>query len=375
MLKALPTLYKKTSAGKIQMWSIAVRGTKDGPATIETNFGQVDGKIQTTSDTIAEGKNSGKANETTAYTQALAEAQSSWDGKKKKGYVETVSDASSGVVDAIIEGGINPMLAKKFEEDGGKIKYPAYLSRKLDGVRCVATVKSGKCTLWTRTRKQITTMPHIQKAVEKIYSGDVILDGEIYHSDYAQNFEGLVSIVRDVAGTEDRERLQYHVFDVVNDLPFSERLKEIKQLIGKDPAIEVVAQVLVKDSDEVLKLSKEYLKEGYEGGMIKNAGSLYEFKRSSHLVKVKFTLEEEFEIIGVDEGRGKLTGHAGSFICKTKDGAEFNVKMSGETEKLKEYFENIENYIGQMLTVTFQGYTNKSSVPRFPVGKAIRSYE
>ena len=51
-MKTLPTLYKRTSTGAIQMWSIGVEKN-----VIIVNFGQVDGKIQRTEETIKDGKN------------------------------------------------------------------------------------------------------------------------------------------------------------------------------------------------------------------------------------------------------------------------------------------------------------------------------
>jgi hypothetical protein len=90
--KLLPTLYKKTSTGADQMWSI---GTYRN--VIITQFGQVGGKIQETYDIVKIGKNIGRANETTAIEQAELEAQSQWEKKKKsKGYVESLSDARKG---------------------------------------------------------------------------------------------------------------------------------------------------------------------------------------------------------------------------------------------------------------------------------------
>ena len=70
--------------------------------------------------------------------------------------------------------------------------------------------------------------------------------------------------------------------------------------------------------------------------------------------------------------RGKLSGHAGSFVCITKDGNEFNAKIKGQLPLLKKYFTEFEKYKGKMLTVQYQGYTNKNNVPRFPIGLRIR---
>ena len=106
--------------------------------------------------------------------------------------------------------------------------------------------------------------------------------------------------------------------------------------------------------------------------MLRNIDSLYVNKRSYDLQKVKEFQDEEFEIIGIDEGRGKLTGHVGSFVCRTANGKEFLAKMAGDTDKLKEYFENHALWQGKQLTVKFQGLTGKEQVPRFPVGLRIR---
>src|SRR5277367_1861233 len=101
-MKTLPTLYKRASTGKIQIWMIGVE-----KSTIITVHGQLDGKSQRTEDVIKEGKNIGKSNETTAAEQALAEATSKWEGKIKKGYVEDISRAVAGEKD--IDGGYDCM--------------------------------------------------------------------------------------------------------------------------------------------------------------------------------------------------------------------------------------------------------------------------
>lgn len=82
----------------------------------------------------------------------------------------------------------------------------------------------------------------------------------------------------------------------------------------------------------------------------------------------------EFDIIGIEEGRGKLSGHVGAFVCMTDEGQEFKAKMSGSTEKLKEYFENHDLWKKKQLTVQFQDLT-AYGLPRFPVGLRIKEME
>ena len=93
--------------------------------------------------------------------------------------------------------------------------------------------------------------------------------------------------------------------------------------------------------------------------------------RSYDLLKIKEFIDEEFPVIGVEEGRGKLLGHA-IFVCKTKDGVEFRAKLKGKQEDLKKYFERPDLAINRQLTVKHQGYTNSNRVPRFPVAMRFR---
>lgn len=375
----LKTLYKKTSTGAIQFWDINY-GHMGTYARIETSYGQVGtDNPQVTEDVIESGKNIGKKNETTPFEQAQAEAWAKWEKQKKKGYVESVEAAQAEETDVLIEGGINPMLAHKFADHAAKIEYPAYLQPKLDGIRCIAILKNGKCTLWTRTRKPITSMPHIIAAIEKgIPEGnDLILDGELYNHDYKANFEHIVSLVRQEEPDPRHRDVQYHVYDIVNDRPFDERANKLMYMKARwfDGELVKVETPMVKDETEAVLYFETWRKEGYEGAMIRNARSLYENKRSYGLQKIKEFDDAEFEIIGLEEGRGRLAGHVGAFVCRDAQGREFKAKMSGSTDKLAEYLRYPERSIGKLLTVKYQGLSGKNGVPRFPVGVTIRDYE
>ena len=164
-IKELPKLYKKTSTGAIQEWQVSVESDGD-IAILISKFGQTGGKIQTSQEQVLEGKNAGKANATTPTEQALLQAESDWKGKLKKGYVGNVEDAQAGKIDDIIEGGIFPILAHKFNEQGHKIKYPALAQPKLDGHRCTSQDDKPIVSLWSRTRKPILSVPHIAAALQ-----------------------------------------------------------------------------------------------------------------------------------------------------------------------------------------------------------------
>lgn len=374
----LPTLYKKTSTGAIQFWQIGVdpcAGTgHDTPSEIATSYGQVGtDKVQTTYDVIYEGKNIGKANGTTAHEQAISEAKSKWEKQKKKGYVESIGAAEADELDDLIEGGIVPMLAQSFSKHGHKIKFPCYVQPKLDGIRCIAILRDGKCTLWSRTRKRINSVPHIEQELERMFKINVVLDGELYNHKYKSEFEKIVSLVRQEESGEGHEIVQYHVYDVVSEKNFDHRQESIRfwfQTGDSDSVIPVETKYI--QEKEVMDYFEKYKKEGFEGAMLRNSDSPYVNKRSYDLQKVKEFDDAEFPIIGIEEGRGKLAGRVGAFVCRTTSGKEFLAKMSGETSNLKKYFEDHSLWKGKLLTVQYQGLTGKEGVPRFPVGLRFR---
>lgn len=378
-----PTLYKKTSTGAIQFWQIEVQPCCNGlcdPADIITNYGQVGtDSPQTTIDTISEGKNTGKKNATTPLQQALKEAQSKWERQKKKGYVDTQALAQEGATDDLIEGGINPMLAHKFEDHAAKIALPCFAQAKLDGIRCIAIVKDKKVTLWTRTRKRITSMPHIEAEILDISKGrNSIFDGELYNHDFKNNFEHIVSLVRQEEPDPRHTDVEYHIYDLPSsDKDFIQRNVDLEAIFDMSDTryCKLVDTLPVDSEQEGVRLLGVMRELGYEGVMLRNFKGKYENKRSYNLQKVKEFDDAEFRIIGIEEGRGKLQGHVGAFVCTTDGGKEFLAKMSGETTKLKEYFENHALWTGKKLTVKYQGLTGKEGVPRFPVGVIIRDYE
>lgn len=367
-MTTLQTLFKKTSTGADQEWTISVEGN-----VIVTRFGRVGGKIQESRDEVKEGKNAGRANATTPEEQAKAEAQSQWEKKLKKGYVKSLTDARAGKVDALVTGGYWPMLAHRYDKRGDDIAFPAFLQPKLDGHRCTGLVGTEGVTLWSRKRMPILSMPHITRALMELgLKGQHRPDGELYNHAYHNKFEELTHFIKRPGPIPGHEVVQYHLYDVfIEGAPFCDRLGWLQTHIPKDhPYLKVVKTIEVADEDEMTLAFEEHNADGYEGAIIRNAKGTYlsapPDARSVDLQKLKTFIDDEFRVVGVKEGRGKLAGHAIFQCVYEKTGVDTDVKMKGPQAELKKYFENPTEYIGRELTVKFQGWTNKGR-PRFGV--------
>jgi ATP-dependent DNA ligase len=358
-LTAFPTLFKKASSGATVEWNISVEGN-----TIVKRWGQTGGAIQETRDVIKEGKNAGKANATTAEEQAVAEATAQWQAKQKKDYNQDRTKV--GQASELIEGGVLPMLAKKFSEDGDKIKYPCAGQPKFDGHRCIGVMDAeGKCTLWSRTRKPIRSMPHIIKAVEAQFKPGDVTDGELYVRAYHDKFEEITRLIRPDEPREGHELVEYHIYDMVDTSKTFRQHNEYLQTLKLKAPLMPVETYNASDEDELMLVFERLLSEKYEGCMARNWDSKYVNKRSADLQKIKQFSDAEYRCTGVREGRGKLAGHA-IFVLRTPEGKEFNAKMKGDTSELKKYFDHPETVVGHEVTVKYQGISSYG-IPRFPV--------
>lgn len=404
-MNTLPTLYKKTNTGAIQFWTISVEekqverpiGTMIA-GNIKTIYGQVGtDSPQTTEDLILHGKNPGKKNETTPLQQAIKEAQAKWEKQKKKGYVETQEAAQNDELDELIEGGEEPMLAEAYMDviydqrpgfennpptylltkESKKIKFPTFTQPKLDGIRCIAIIKGGEVTLWSRTRKPINSVPHIVQELEAAFENmDIILDGELYNHEMKSDFEKIVSLVRQKEPGEGHEMVQYHVYDMISGDTFKHRYAQLHRIFRMFEfySLHLVPSAVAQTAEQVIEHFERNVKQGYEGAMLRNVDSDYVHKRSMDLQKMKPFIDDDFPIIGVTEGRGKMAGLA-IFTCQAKNGNPFEVKLKGELESLRPYLTNEDLWKGKKLTVRYFGLTNKEKVPRFPVGIVVRDYE
>jgi len=362
-----PTLFKFSSTNKIQQWDIESNELPDGSANIVVRWGQQGGLIQTTTTRVSEGKNIGKSNETSPFAQAKSEAKSKWKKQLDRGY-------SPGAAKVVAQ--TNPMLAKSYDKERKKVKFPCFYQPKLDGMRCVAQKLNGKVSMVSRRGKPIDTLPHINSLLEALMDEGEIVDGELYT--HGVEFQKVMSWIK--RNQPDSARVQYNLYDVINDKPYKERFKRLCLLVGNrgQDIIRTTYTDIVRSHKEVDEAHDAQCVRGFEGIMLRIGDCQYKCgKRSSELLKVKKFMDEEFKIVGAFENVGKQEGQC-TFSCVTKDGGKFNVKPQGTAQEREKYWEDFQKGLikGKMLTVRFFEWTTSTpKVPRFPVGVIIRDYE
>jgi ATP-dependent DNA ligase len=394
-----PTLYGESSHGKHKMWSVSVSETPEKHGVILTTHGYMDGKQVESRRVVTEGKNLGKKNATTPFTQAVSEAQALWNKKKDGGYSAETAASSPAVVGGAgaptepLLGEIPaehktlvplPMLAHDYNKRGKSIAFPCYVQRKLDGVRCIAIPERG---LYSRNGKQFPHLEHLHRCVNRLgsFTGSIILDGELYSDELS--FQEIVGIVKKETlrpGDEEKmKKIYLYVYDCIQlsrpSIPYKERFAELQSrfsTLGTSniPNLRLLPTAVCSSEDEMKRLHAEYVVEGYEGIMLRAMNGVYKIgHRSTELQKYKEFFDSEYPVIGFKQGDGEEKGCV-IWQCRTPAGLEFAVRPRGTRADRIELFANGATYVGKMLTVRYQELTT-DGVPRFPVGISFRDYE
>lgn len=400
-IKNFATLYGKDIKGKIKTWQLKVE-RYENYSVIVILYGY--NRMIETRRQINSGKNLNKANKTSPYTQALAEATSKWTRKcdiekytaaslqvdlENIENIENVEENKENVED---ENNFLPMLAQDYQKQKKKVTYPCMIQSKLDGMRCIYNTTTNKIT--TRQGKEyiiVKSSGKLYEELQKLPKG-LILDGELYTDKL--NFEAL-GVLRKTKKLTNEElinlhKIEYHIYDMIDTtLIFENRNKNIKKLLieskQKYEKLIYVPTFTVYSEEQIKEYHIKFLEQGFEGTMIRNKDSLYKTKcRSSDLLKYKDFQDAEFKISsytaekdtsGADENLivwvVDVNCHQGDFTIKVK------VRPQGTKEERKELYkkcvENFSQFKNKNLWTKFFEYTADGSL-RFPSTKT-NSYE
>jgi ATP-dependent DNA ligase len=309
----------------------------------------------------------------------------------------------------------------KYFEDPQTKKFRCYLQRKLDGWRGIARLqKDGSVVFTSNKGKQYPWFGHLRKEFEELVRGKNILDGldgEFYtHSiiddngnelDEHSRFQTITSMCG-LARTSPHpleNQLRFVVFDLV-DLSSTytqeerfDMLVELfrtskvhKQYAKKQYAnnsnsgmdlyrldcpfrILICETTYTENIEDIPKYHDIFAGEGYEGVMIRSFDMKYlPKKRSLHIRKHKHFEDAEYPIIGTQLNHGVKVENFVWVLYDDVTDTKFSAKPKGTEEERKYSYEHQEDFIGQLLTVKFQG-KSEDGIPRFPIGKSIRTQD
>ena len=262
------------------------------------------------------------------------------------------------------------------------------LEEKLNGINC--SYVNG--IMLSRQGKEIINLSHLTKELEQLSFKNYYFNGELVRHNEGEltngeNFRETTSIVNSDA--EDKTNIDLIVFDLLpleefydgkSKLKYKDRLNQLKQLKQEAEEKGLVHLYIPKiyyegdDNTVIDKYLDQATREDKEGLMcIKNG--VWKNKRSSTILKVKKFMNADCEIIGYEEGTGRLEGKLGSFIIDYK-GNKVNVGSGYTDDERIEFCKNKDDYIGRILQVKFKEQTKDKKTGlvsiQFPIYQCIR---
>jgi DNA ligase-1 len=269
-------------------------------------------------------------------------------------------------------------LAQKFELKRIKDELQVYVEPKLDGIRCFAIVENDEAKLYARSGKLITNFDNtIGSALVAL--GDGCYDGELMGEDF-------IALMRQAYRKEnvDQEGTYVALFDF---LPLEEWRTNETIMTSKDRYHELISRIDNCDKsiyvkpverylvdakyDEIMKLHNVFVKNGYEGAMVKTVDSPYHFGRSYDIMKVKEFHDVDLVIEGLDEGTGRHEGRLGAVVVDY-EGTEVKVGSGFSDELRQVVWDDPNGFIGRMIEVRYQEVTPDGSL-RFPTFVCFRN--
>ena len=293
-----------------------------------------------------------------------------------------------------------PMLASPTKQaDLQRLRFPVLGSPKIDGVRatCRINPETNMPELVSRTLKPIVNKYTQQKFARWEFVG---LDGELVVGEPSDKnlMQQTTSGVMSIDGEPD---VRWFIFDKWNsDEAYKHRATIAKSvcLAYKELHVVWVPHILIKNLNELEAREDIWVKEGYEGMMLRDPDGPYKQNRSTlregYLLKVKRFEDGEAEVIGVTEqetntneattderGYTKRSTHQAGKVGAGTLGAlrvrdciskvEFDIGTGFTAEQRKNLWEGRQFLIGKIATYKHFaiGVVDK---PRFPVFKAFR---
>lgn len=118
------------------------------------------------------------------------------------------------------------------------------------------------------------------------------------------------------------------------------------------------------DLAEVIRIFHKFLSYGWEGLMIKNVESAYEWKRTKNVQKMKMMDTADLTVLGVEEADGMGCGTVGKLVCDY-NGTKLNIGTGKMTmdERIR-FFKNPNLIVGKTIEVLYQAKsTGKNGEP------------
>ena len=282
-------------------------------------------------------------------------------------------------------------LANKYFDKPAYVEGKTFaITTKIDGGRIIALKENGQVSFFTRAGQKYEGLVDLEDEMSRLMPDNICLDGEITllvrgNLSSKDAYKETMKIVR----TKDKEKhgIKMLVFDAMSVSDFKTQTSSMtyiqrRQMLDCMSAFDTaryfeLLPILYRGSDtgEITRILEEEVSNGEEGIMINICDAPYEFKRTNGLLKVKKMQTMDLEIIGFEEGEGRLVGKLGAVLVRYKNGNVVKVGSGFSDDLRVTIWANQSDYLGNICEVQyFEETTNADGGEslRFPIFKDFR---
>lgn len=264
-------------------------------------------------------------------------------------------------------------LAYSAMPDVDELDYPVVVEPKYDGVRTIAVKKSGVVTLYSRNGKPFENFAEVDDFLTKHMPDNFVFDGEVLHAEILGD-AGFTAVMKRCKASPgknvDGNPVRYQIFDGMSladwernkcDSPFNVRRTAVEAIVvGEMPCDDSICAIApskqAENKEALMSLYMTYVKDGFEGIIIKSPNCLYTFKRDKSWRKLKPFETADLLVIGLTEGKGKYEQMMGTLICSGEhDGKTINTEVgSGFSDDDRKKLWSEDGLIGSVIEVRYQ---------------------
>lgn len=282
--------------------------------------------------------------------------------------------------------GFNVALAKKLEAIKFELDDTWYISRKLDGVRCLAFIGRNQVTFYSRQEKPLFTLDKLKAPLLAAFPPGYVVDGEVcIMKNKKENFTAVVSEIKKKGHTI--ESPHFMIFDVLKVEEFNnntgrsfvERYESLFSLLNKNPSSYLSPVKQVQYTPEAFTYYLNHAKNMKWEGLMLRKDAPYKGGRSTDLLKVKKFKDAEYkvkamilgDITTTEPGKGQVTlKNVCSALIIEHKGNDVHVGSGLTKEQRIEWSKAPSKILNTIITVKyFEETTNKEGKKslRFPV--------
>ena len=295
---------------------------------------------------------------------------------------------------------VNPKFIPTFDvalaHDAAKVKGVDifdgtwYVSRKLDGVRCICFVHGEDVRFFSRNGKEFLTLGKVSDEIKRLGITDIVLDGELclMNEDGSDDFQGILKQIQRKDHTIENPR--YQIFDILQPGEFagdeksplfSTRIECREQWLGdlkSSNILEMLPQVRIKDEDALAELKAQSKDSNWEG-LIARKDTIYSSGRSKHMLKIKEFFDDEYEVTGLIFGPQRVIIDGKeveeemlSAVTIDHKGSQVQVGSGFTIDQRRQYYRNPSEILEMIISVQyFEETTDQhgNHSLRFPVFK------